>query len=426
MSHFETLVKRTLEMQRASAHALPIIGPDKAISSMINKFNDIGIPDNLNTLALRMVRILRLVARLQVTISPPTLPAPLFPESAYQEVEFEGAYPRIEEPRDFVVTSRVDPLTSIIRRMVRSFLRRSGREKPEEEPPEPPFVKRERAYSIPDYIQRIAAAIPMLAYLSPERANLIPTISPFHPLHEYIAMASRIAGVTRPGVPAAPVGEYKEMTPTLIDNLQEYISATSRIAGVSKLEVPEISMDGVEEVIKTPWHSIQTYLDLASSLGDFMSLRAAAIYGMTPAQIPELEYLGGELDVSKTFDYINILREMVYSKVEVEKALTASLSGVFPSLPEIPIGKLAPEGVALQLPVSVPSPRLLDIVPLLSRVEAIPRAQRSTAVRRERVVERRRPIDIKVEPKISDIDLKELERKVARILREEARRYGVY
>ena len=426
MSRFETLVKRILEMQRASAHALPIIGPDKAISSMINKFNDIGIPDNLNTLALRMVRILRLVARLQVTISPPTLPAPLFPESAYQEVEFEGAYPRIEEPRDFVVTSRVDPLTSIIRRMVRSFLRRSGREKPEEEPPEPPFVKRERAYSIPDYIQRIAAAIPMLAYLSPERANLIPTISPFHPLHEYIAMASRIAGVTRPGVPAAPVGEYKEMTPTLIDNLQEYISATSRIAGVSKLEVPEISMDGVEEVIKTPWHSIQTYLDLASSLGDFMSLRAAAIYGMTPAQIPELEYLGGELDVSKTFDYINILREMVYSKVEVEKALTASLSGVFPSLPEIPIGKLAPEGVALQLPVSVPSPRLLDIVPLLSRVEAIPRAQRSTAVRRERVVERRRPIDIKVEPKISDIDLKELERKVARILREEARRYGVY
>jgi len=256
--------------------------------------------------------------------------------------------------------------------------------------------------------------------------DMVPTISPFHPLHEYIAMASRIAGVTRPGVPAAPVGEYKEMTPTLIDNLQEYISATSRIAGVSKLEVPEISMDGVEEVIKTPWHSIQTYLDLASSLGDFMSLRAAAIYGMTPAQIPELEYLGGELDVSKTFDYINILREMVYSKVEVEKALTASLSGVFPSLPEIPIGKLAPEGVALQLPVSVPSPRLLDIVPLLSRVEAIPRAQRPTAVRRERVVERRRPIDIKVEPKISDIDLKELERKVARILREEARRYGVY
>ena len=256
--------------------------------------------------------------------------------------------------------------------------------------------------------------------------DMVPMTSPFHPLHEYIAMASRLAGVTRPGVPGVPVGEYREMTPTLIDNLQEYISATSDIARISKLEEPEISIGGVEEVIRTPWHPIQTYLDLASSLGDFLSLRAATIYGMTPAQIPELEYLGGELDVSKTFDYINIVREMVSSKVEAEKALMTSLSGVFPSLPEIPIGELAPEGVALQLPVSLPSPRLLDIVPMLSRVETIPRAQRPTTVRRERVVERRRPIDIKVEPKISDIDLKDLERKVARILREEARRYGVY
>ena len=132
-----------------------------------------------------------------------------------------------------------------------------------------------------------------------------------------------------------------------------------------------------------------------------------------------------ELEVSKTFDFPSVVKEMVASKVEAEKALTTSLSRVVSSLLEVPLGGQAPERVALEFPVSVPSPRLLDIMPVLSRVEAIPRAQRPPTVR-ERAMERRRPIEIKVEPKIGDIDLRELERKIARILREEARRYGVY
>ncbi|MDH5201091.1 MAG: hypothetical protein OEW93_09405, partial [Candidatus Bathyarchaeota archaeon] len=167
MNLVETLVKRTFEMHRAGAYAMPVIGPNKAIASMINKFSEIGIPNNLNTLALRMVRILRRVARLQVTISPPELPAFLFPEPAYQEAELE-AYPSVEEPIEFVVTSRFDPLTGIIRRMVRSFLRRPRRPEPEEEPPELPPSKREKAYTIPEYIQRIAAAIPPLMIIPPK------------------------------------------------------------------------------------------------------------------------------------------------------------------------------------------------------------------------------------------------------------------
>jgi hypothetical protein len=165
MSRFETLVKRALEMQRASAHAMSIVGPGKAISSLINKLYEIGIPDSLNTLALRMVRILRRVARLQVTFSPPTLPAIPFPEPAYQEAGLEGAYPRIEEPRQIVATSRFDPVTSIIRRMVRSFLRRPRRP---ERAPETPSMKMEIVYTIPEYKQRIIATIPPLAYAPPE------------------------------------------------------------------------------------------------------------------------------------------------------------------------------------------------------------------------------------------------------------------
>ena len=428
MSRFETLVKRILEMQRASVHALPVIGPDKAISSMINKFNEIGIPDTLSTLVLRMVRMLQRVARLQVTISPPTLPATLFLEPAYQEVELEKAYPRIEEPQKFVVTSRSDPLTSIIRRMVRSFLRRPRRPEPKEEPLESPPSKRERTYTIPEYIQRIAVAIPPLAYISPEHTRAVPTLSPFHPLQEYITKVSKLAGITRPGVPTYPIGK-EDKVPTLspFHPLQEYITTTYKLTGVSTLEEPIISIaEGLEEIAKAPRHPIKAYVDLASRLGKFLSARAAAVYGITAAHIPEVEYLGGELDVSKTFDYLSVVKEIVTSKVEAEKVFTTSLSGVVSSLLEIPVGGQAPEGVALEFPVSVPSPRLLNMMSMLSRVEAIPRAQRLPSVRRERVVDRRRPIDIKVEPKIGDIDLKELERKIARILKEEARRYGVY
>jgi hypothetical protein len=843
MSRFETLVKRALEMQRASAHAMSVTGPGKAISSMINKLYEIGIPDNLNTLALRMIRTLQRVSRLQVTFSPPTLPNILFQEPAYPEAELEGAYPSIEEPQQFVVTSRFDPVTSIIRRMVRSFLRRPRRPERGREP-EPPSMKMEVVYTIPEYKQKIVAAIPPLTYVPPElrprpeiekpviraetrleeisvpkmvgvperlyeiveqyevpdkkvllmprveppraitpslrvtpsirrvrqtfqdlanwasgmsatqpvvtkiglvdnyvdmqasihdvvsqqaevrklrptydwrplileatkiaseqvftrgrgereagrpgifrgpqidsvvevleglvedelpplvtdvltreaeskaalvssevervtrqlaeeaaetyrqaltqlmpvhqraavkelvyapglkelvtkklrtsleiigisealseevrerelesgkvhplqeyltrvarlagitrpevptypvvEEDMVPATSPFHPLQEYITRALRLAGITRPGVPAYPIGEEDVVpvtspfhplqeyisrvvrlvgvtrpevptypvveedmvpatspfhplqefisrvvrlagvtrpevptypfgeedmvpatspfhplheyitkvarlagitqvelptlmeeimvpTPTPLRPLQDYIDITAKLAKVAKLEEPIISIEEeVEEIARAPRHPIKAYVDLASRLGEFMSASSATVYGITAAHVPEIEYLGEGLDVFKTFDYVTVLKEIVTSKVEAEKVLTASLSGAVSSLLEVPLEEQAPEVVGLELPVSVPSPRLLDMVSVLSRTEALPRAQRPPSVRRERVVERRRPIDIKVEPKIGDIDLKELERKIARILREEARRYGVY
>jgi hypothetical protein len=767
MSRFETLVERALEMQRASAHAMSITGPGKTISSMINKLYEIGIPDNLNTLALRMVGILQRVARLQVTFSPPTLPDILFQEPAYHEAELEAAYPSIEEPQKFVFTSRFDPVTRIIRRMVQSFLRRPHRLERGREP-EPSSMKMEVVYTIPEYKQRIIAAIPPLVYVPPElkprpeiekpkivaetrleeisapkivgvperyyeiveeyevpskgvplipraefpraitpspritprvrrvhqtfqdlakwaagvsaaqpvvtkmglidnyvdmqasihdvvsqqldvrkirptydwrpvileatkiaseqvfawgrgekeagrsevfegpqieraveavkglaedefpplvtevlmreaeskaalvssevervsrqlaeeaaetyrqaftqlmpvhrlvatkelvhaprlnelvtkklRTSLeiigikealseeitergvelgekhplqeyitmasrlagitrpgvptypvmeedkVPAISPFHPLQEYITMASRLAGITRPGVPTYPVMEedkvpaispfhplqeyitmasrlagitmvelptpVEEMmitTPKPLSPLHEYIDITAKLAEVSKLEEPTISIEEeVEEIAKAPKHPIKSYVDLASRLGEFLSTRAAAVYEVTAAHVPDIEYLGGELDVPKIFDYLGLVKKIVTLKVEAEKVLTTSLSGVVFSLQEVSLGEQVPERVALELPVSAPSPRLVDMVSMVSRVEAIPRAQRPLSVQRERVVERRRPIDIKVEPKIGDIDQRELERKIARILREEARRYGVY
>ena len=692
MSRVETLVKRTFEMQNAGAYALPVIGPNKAIASIINKFSEIGIPDNLNTLALRMVRILRRVARLQVTISPPELPAFLFPEPVYQEAELE-AYPSVEEPLKFVVTSRFDPLTDIIRRMIRSFLRRPRRPEPEEEPPELPPSKREKGYAITEYMQRIVASIPPLATIPPkprprpeiERPRLRaetrleeisapgevevlekihelveeyeapsngvpqkPKVEPIrartpslrisprmrrvrrayqdlaksaagvsaaepviteiglvdnyvemqtsiydvvskqaevrkfrptfdwrplileatriasgqvfaggrgekeagrpkayegpqiegvaealkalvegefpplvtevltreaesktalvssevervsrqlaeeaaetyrqalteilpvhrqaavkelvhapglnelvtkklrtsleiigikealseeiterglelgkkHPLQDYIEKIARLAGITRPGVPTYPVVE-EDKVPTIspFHPLQEYITRVTRLAGLTKVELPTTEEEEIRMPIPTPLHPLQDHIDITAKLAEVSKLEEPVVPIEAEVKAYRLDFASRLLEVSKTFDFPSVVKEMVASKVEAEKALTTSLSGVVSSLLEVPVGEQALERVALEVSVPVPSPRLLDMVPVLSRVEAVPRAQRPPTVRRERVMERRRPIEIKVEPKIGDIDLRELERKIARILREEARRYGVY
>jgi len=691
MNLVETLVKRTFEMHRAGAYAMPVIGPNKAIASMINKFSEIGIPDNLNTLALRMARILRRVARLQVTISPPELPAILFPEPAYQEAALEEAYPGIEEPLEFVVTSRFDPLTGIIRRMVRSFLRRPRRPEPEEEPLEPPPSKSEKSYTIPEYIQRIAAAIPPLVIIPPlprprleiekprlgaetrleeisapkgieviekihelveeykapgKGVSLVPGVEPLkagppslripprmrrvrrmfqdlaksaagasaakpviteiglvdtyvemqtsiydvvskqaevrkirptfdwrplileatriaservfalgrgekeagrpeayegpqievvsealkglvegefppfvaevltreaesktalvssevervsqqlaeeaaetyrqalaellpvhrrmavkelvhapglkelvtkklrtsleiigikealseeiterglelgkkHPLQDYIEKIARLAGLTKVELPA-PEEEDKVPTISPFHPLQEYITRVSRLAGLTKVELPTTEEEEIRMPIPTPLHPLQDHIDITAKLAEVSKLEEPVVPIEAEVKAYRLDFASRLLEVSKTFDFPSVVKEMVASKVEAEKALTTSLSGVVSSLLEVPVGEQALERVALEVSVPVPSPRLLDMVPVLSRVEAVPRAQRPPTVRRERVMERRRPIEIKVEPKIGDIDLRELERKIARILREEARRYGVY
>jgi hypothetical protein len=254
----------------------------------------------------------------------------------------------------------------------------------------------------------------------------VPTISPLHPLREYISRVSRLAGISKVELPA-PEEKTRLPISTPLKPQQEYIDITTKLAEVSKLKVPIISIEEeAKEIVKSPLHPIKAYFDLASRLGEFLSARAAAVYGITAAHVPEVEHLGRELEVSKTFDFLGVVKEIVTSKVEAERALTTSLIGVVSSLQQVPVEGQAPERVTMEIPISVPSPRLVDMMSIVSRIEAIPGAPRLPTVRRERVVERRRPMEITVEPKIGDIDLRDLERKIARILREEARRYGVY
>jgi len=91
------------------------------------------------------------------------------------------------------------------------------------------------------------------------------------------------------------------------------------------------------------------------------------------------------------------------------------------------IGDRVLERVPLEGVPPIPGMRLQEVLPALTRQAA----QQSSAPRRVEArprpsYERPKPIEVKLETSLDDIDLKELERRLARILKDEARRYGVY
>ena len=75
----------------------------------------------------------------------------------------------------------------------------------------------------------------------------------------------------------------------------------------------------------------------------------------------------------------------------------------------------------------IPGMRLHEVLPALTRKTVQqPSTPRRVEARPRPSYERPKPIEVKLETSLDDIDLKELERRLARILKDEARRYGVY
>jgi hypothetical protein len=125
-------------------------------------------------------------------------------------------------------------------------------------------------------------------------------------------------------------------------------------------------------------------------------------------------------------DLSGILARMTTISVDAEAAVSESISQMATAFKVGPIGTQQMERVAFETPPPVPGMRLHEVLPALSS-EARQRQEPQQARERPRpTYERPKPIEVKVDNRIEEIDLRELERKIARILREEARRYGVY
>ena len=103
----------------------------------------------------------------------------------------------------------------------------------------------------------------------------------------------------------------------------------------------------------------------------------------------------------------------------MEDGLLGSLYGL--------IGDRVLERMPLEGVPPIPGMRLHEVLPALTRQAAQqPSAPRRVEARPRPSYERPKPIEVKLETSLDDIDLKELERRLARILKDEARRYGVY
>lgn len=123
------------------------------------------------------------------------------------------------------------------------------------------------------------------------------------------------------------------------------------------------------------------------------------------------------LGVSKPFtSYGAVMGEIIKNNTELIADLARAPEELF-TLGKIPF----------ETPRSLPTVRLHEIIPLLASIEASrPKGARSPTIERVSSAERPRPIEIKVESPENEYDLRDLRTKIARIIREEARRYGVY
>jgi hypothetical protein len=112
--------------------------------------------------------------------------------------------------------------------------------------------------------------------------------------------------------------------------------------------------------------------------------------------------------------------EAVAYNVGLEAAIKSLIT-----LLHAPIERYTMERIPLEAPRAVPSVKLHEIIPLLTSVRAPP-SEKSPMINRVKSIERPRSIQVKVESLKDERDLRELRRRITRILREEARRYGVF
>ena len=96
------------------------------------------------------------------------------------------------------------------------------------------------------------------------------------------------------------------------------------------------------------------------------------------------------------------------------------------SLLHAPAERYTMERIPLEAPRIVPTVKLHEVVPLLSSVKTPSRTDRPPRTERVKSIERPRSIEVKVESLRDERDVRVLRRRIARILREEARRHGVF
>jgi len=266
-----------------------------------------------------------------------------------------------------------------------------------------------------------------------------------HPLPLYLLKAYEYAGISQPPrTPAPAAGERGMAAGAPPYPIRVYIDSASRPAA-AVAAAPTGATEGARvpaplQPPKSIQHALASQIAKAQGLGpgiESISEKVKKFAFMAPtlagsaqsAAIVMAASLGSAAaEAPVTHGTLGAMKQALSEKLEMESMMKDPLDRVLSSILRAPGDRQALQRAALAPPSGLPSLKLQEIMPVLSQAAAATQAapQAPPRVRGERTAGRQRPIEIKVEQKISDLDLRELERKIARILREEARRYGVY
>ena len=238
-----------------------------------------------------------------------------------------------------------------------------------------------------------------------------------------------------PGVARELLGQ--QLTPEVPKEMAESASKVSEVTKVVGDTVSVMaklveSKGEAEETLKSSIHEVVNKMKELPMEGKALesSLLEQPPLPKAPKEMAEtLSMVSTTSDTSQVISStVSMVSKLMESKGESEKRIQETVSQLASKMQEVPVEELALDRVPLEGPRPALSPKLQEAMPMLSQMAAVTTeaAKAVPPARRERALQRQRPIEIKVESRIDDIDMKELERKIARILKEEARRYGVY
>jgi hypothetical protein len=273
---------------------------------------------------------------------------------------------------------------------------------------------------------------------APTKHPLIETLKKARDVGE--AFKKSVQGVMEKGVEEIP-GVAKELLGQQLTPgpSKEMVKPASKVSEVTKVVEDTVSVMAklveskgeAEETLKSSIHEVVNKMKELPMEGK--TLESTLLEQPTPPIAPKemaetLSMASAASSAGKVISSaVSMVSKLMKSKGVSEKRIQETVSLLTSKMQEVPAKELTLDRVPLEGPRPVPSPKLQEVMPVLSQMTPVTEAAKGAPpARRERALQRQRPIEVKVESRIDDIDMKELERKIARILKEEARRYGVY
>jgi hypothetical protein len=165
-------------------------------------------------------------------------------------------------------------------------------------------------------------------------------------------------------------------------------------------------------------------------LGDTIGELTSSIpyYGQPPSrQMMQVSHQMEELAAAAQANKVaSMFTELVETQIRTEQLFGEPIEGAVSSIMETPVGADALDRIILDTPVGYPSLKLHEVLPVVQRIAQAPTRIPEQTPRPRPTFVTEKPAEFREAQRFDDIDMKELEKKIARILKEEARRYGVY